>query len=237
MKAIRIELYQPSASYRVKNSYVLRHSYPLPPFSSVIGMIHAACSFTEYHPMRIAIEGTNASTHSDLSTAYFFGGVKFDSGRHQMKVRNLKKEGEYIGITQGTAQTQILTDVNLRIYICPEHEEDFLTIYEHLRHPDVYLSLGRYEDIVQIKSVDITELIPIDKDENEYGFYGFTYIPVNNIESTILGTMYDINKKFSYDKSKKRIWDEVIKCIYSNDCSDLKNLLCDTEKENLVILA
>ena len=53
MKAIRIELSQQTANYKVETSYALKHSYPLPTYSAVIGMVHAACGFTDYHPERV----------------------------------------------------------------------------------------------------------------------------------------------------------------------------------------
>ena len=36
-------------------------TYPLPPYSTVIGAIHKACSYTEYHPMQISIQGKYGS--------------------------------------------------------------------------------------------------------------------------------------------------------------------------------
>lgn len=44
-KAVRIIAYQNMASYRVPSSLAIKESYPLPPYSSVIGMVHAACGF------------------------------------------------------------------------------------------------------------------------------------------------------------------------------------------------
>ncbi|MEM5882451.1 MAG: CRISPR-associated protein Cas5 [Candidatus Aenigmatarchaeota archaeon] len=40
MKALRIKLHQPIANYRPHYSMQVRHSYPLPPPSAVIGLIH-----------------------------------------------------------------------------------------------------------------------------------------------------------------------------------------------------
>ncbi|MEO0292577.1 MAG: CRISPR-associated protein Cas5, partial [candidate division WOR-3 bacterium] len=40
MKVLRIKLYQPVANYRPHYSMQVRHSYPLPPPSAVIGLIH-----------------------------------------------------------------------------------------------------------------------------------------------------------------------------------------------------
>ena len=55
MKALRIRLTQTSANYRREETIDNRMTYPLPPYSTVIGAIHKACGFTSYHPMDISI--------------------------------------------------------------------------------------------------------------------------------------------------------------------------------------
>jgi len=59
-KAIRIKCSQQLANYRKPTSFLIKESYPLPPYSTVIGMIHVACGFTEYHPMDISIQGKHS---------------------------------------------------------------------------------------------------------------------------------------------------------------------------------
>lgn len=61
MKAIRIHLKQSSANYRREETVNCRMTYPLPPYSTVIGAIHKACGYTEYHPMRLSIQGKYGS--------------------------------------------------------------------------------------------------------------------------------------------------------------------------------
>ena len=51
MKVIRVKLHQETANYRVPASHGFRESYPLPPISTVIGMVHYLCDFHEYHPV------------------------------------------------------------------------------------------------------------------------------------------------------------------------------------------
>ena len=45
------------ANYKVATSFQLKETYPLPPYSTVIGMVHSLCDFKEYHPMKISISG------------------------------------------------------------------------------------------------------------------------------------------------------------------------------------
>jgi len=57
MKAIKLKLYQNMVNYKVPTSFQLKESYPLPPYSTVIGMVHSLCDFKEYKPMKISISG------------------------------------------------------------------------------------------------------------------------------------------------------------------------------------
>jgi CRISPR-associated protein Cas5t len=61
MKAIRLHLKQNSANYRREETVGCRMTYPLPPYSTVIGALHKACGYTEYHPMQVSIQGKYGS--------------------------------------------------------------------------------------------------------------------------------------------------------------------------------
>ena len=38
------------------SSFIIKETFP-PPYSHSFGMIHAACEFTEFHPMKLSIQG------------------------------------------------------------------------------------------------------------------------------------------------------------------------------------
>lgn len=57
MKALRIEIKQSQAHYRRAETMRNRLTYPLPPFSTIIGALHNACGFTSYQPMDISVQG------------------------------------------------------------------------------------------------------------------------------------------------------------------------------------
>ena len=61
MKAIRLHIKQNRANYRREETVNCRMTYPLPPYSTVIGAIHNACSYKEYHPMYVSIQGKYSS--------------------------------------------------------------------------------------------------------------------------------------------------------------------------------
>lgn len=218
LKAIRIILEQQLPNYRKRASYLVKESLPMPPYSSVIGMIHFACGFTEYHPMKVSIQGTYASDIADLATLYNFG-IKYDATRHQAKVKNAS--GSYDGINRGVRSVHLLTDVRLILHIVPENEEDFDTILQGVMYPKKYLSLGRHEDIVRVESVDVVELVEYDEDihmEYDLSAGNYLYIPVEQVvdKESINGTIYHLTKKYSiHSKTNIREWEEVVKAYYT----------------------
>lgn len=66
MDCLRIKLFQKKAHYRKEESITNKMTYPLPPVSTVIGALHAACSYTEYHPMDLSIQGKYGSMQREV---------------------------------------------------------------------------------------------------------------------------------------------------------------------------
>lgn len=198
MKAVRLKAYQNMVNYRVPNSFQLKETYPLPPPSTVIGMIHNLCGYKEYHPMDISIQGNYYSKVNDLQTIYEFGGQKFNKNRHQIKIENER------GITRGVGTSELLVDVELVIHIRPD--KDILDhIYKSLKYPEEYPSLGRREDILRIDSVDIVNLNKKLADDLESKGYK-RYINKDQLENLDLefesvrgrypGSFYKLNKNY-----------------------------------------
>lgn len=81
MKALRIVLTQSSANYKKEETIDNKMTYPLPPISTIIGAIHDACCYKEYHPMDISIQGRFESMHKEPYTDYCFLNSFSDDGR------------------------------------------------------------------------------------------------------------------------------------------------------------
>ncbi|SCX63493.1 type I-B CRISPR-associated protein Cas5b [Lysinibacillus fusiformis] len=214
MKGIRIEAYQNLVNYRKPTSFQLKESYPLPPYSTVIGMVHAACGFTSYVPMQVSIQGKYHSKVNDLWTRYEFAGSTFEEGRHQLKVE--LTEGKAHGITRGVSTTELLVDVELVLHIVPEDESYIPIIVDALKSPVEYLSLGRREDLLQINVVKEVEIVEEFTDSDTGVLYDI-YLPQHlTIDEKIyrkLGTTYRLNKVYEQleiSKGKKiRQWQKV----------------------------
>ena len=199
-RAIRLDCFQNLVNYRKPSSFIIKETYPLPPYSTVSGMIHAACGFKEYHKMKLSIQGDNKGTISDLYTRYSFSaGARYEEGRHQICV----KDGGNYGIFKGIANVELLCECKLIIHIVPEDEADFEIIYQALKNPPTYLSLGRYEDIIDIRDVRIVSL---KEDEEVLTNHGM-YIPVSYMgEEHVNATVYTLNKEYEITRQGLRRW-------------------------------
>lgn len=72
MEVLRIILTQTSANYKKEETVLNKMTYPLPPFSTIIGALHSTCGYKEYHPMDISIQGKYEAMHKEPYTDYCF---------------------------------------------------------------------------------------------------------------------------------------------------------------------
>ena len=234
MKAIKLKLYQNMVNYKVPTSFQLKESYPLPPYSTVNGMVHSLCDFKEYKPMKISISGNYFSKVNNLYT------------RHEFNNSD--------NVIKGPATIELLVDVNLTIHIIPENQsEEFLNmIFEAFKYPREYPSLGRREDIVLIKDVKIVNVEEkrLEKDLSN-GEENFAYIPINFIQEKLVnhgnkksgigiyGTRYELTKNYILDNigtedkpQMIRSWEKE-EVIYSSNIKGFKRreVPVDTDDE------
>ncbi|WDV44541.1 CRISPR-associated protein Cas5 [Clostridiaceae bacterium M8S5] len=88
MEVLRIKLTQSSANYKKEETVKNKMTYPLPPFSTVIGALHSACGYKEYHPMDISIQGKYESMHKEPYTDYCFLNSVMDDRGILVKLKN-----------------------------------------------------------------------------------------------------------------------------------------------------
>ena len=177
MKAIKFKIYQNLVNYKVPTSFQLKETFPLPPFSSVIGMVHSLCGFKEYNRMKVSVKGKSASKVNELYTRYEFKERdSFKPERHQINADGL-------GITRGTAHAELLVDLEATIHVIPENQKFLNLILTSLKYPEKYVSLGRHEDIVYIKDVKIVDIFSKELNEDlEMEEDIFAYVPLSFFE-------------------------------------------------------
>lgn len=239
MKAIRLIARQTLASYRKPSSMQIKESYPLPPYSTVIGMIHVACGYQEYVDMDISIQGSYYSKINELYTRYEFKPSFYDKGRHSIEVTS--RNGKSTGLTIGPANIELLTNVNLVIHILPKQEEKIQEIYDGLKKPKEYLSLGRKEDLLVIEKVQIVE-VKEEILEKDCKLKQDAYVPLDYIDeddTDHIATIYKLNKKYGINpKTNIRYWEKQILAKYfSKDSIIFKRTKIKTDGEYFIFFA
>ena len=147
MKILKLKLFQESACYKKPFAFKVSETYPLPPYSTVIGMFHKiiGAKSGEYYPMNISIQGDYESIFSDY--------------------QSLKKFKKNVMTTMPMYVHKLL-NVNLIIHMQAE-DEIVDKIYESIINGRETFTLGRNEDIVRVDLVKVItdvntvyELIP-----------------------------------------------------------------------------
>jgi len=248
MRAVRLKLEQELVNYKVPTSFQLKETYPLPPYSTVIGMIHSLCGFEEYREMKVSIQGKYLSKVNDLYTRYEFKPeMTYEEGRHQLNTNGF-------GIGRGVATAELLTEVELLIHIIPEEQSLVEEIEKALICPREFPSLGRREDLVVIKEVKIVNISnKILEDDIELENNYIAFIPETMIENASIvlkgatpgienrGTKFILNKNYeltNYGTAKKpkvfRKWKKV-QVLYSSQIVAVEDesILVDDD-ENII---
>ncbi len=229
-KAIRLTILQSSANYRKQTSFYLKETYPLPPYSTVIGMIHNACGFTEYHPMKISVQGSTPSVISDFYTRYTFKGTPYyEKERHQIKI---VEDDKTYGVTRGLGFTELVCNLKLVIHIVPDNPDDFDIILGCLQNPAKYLSLGRYEDLIDIIEVKETTYQQKEAVTTPYNIY----TPLDCMPEP-QSTIYKLGKEYQIDpKTNRRHFKEIIPVSYTGIGQIIENINVDEEGYPLALV-
>ena len=88
MRALRLVIHQSSANYKREETVENKMTYPLPPFSTVIGALHSACGYREYKPMDISIQGRYRSMRRKPYTDFCFLNSTQDDRGTLVKMRS-----------------------------------------------------------------------------------------------------------------------------------------------------
>lgn len=190
-KALRLVVYQPQAHYRIPFTYQRRHTYPIPPYSTVRGLL---CNFLGIRGYTL---GNNPEENTDFQKLKAIRmGI---CGRFEAKtteyvwLRNLSENahlgsfgsvenrvrwgvGEHPG-GQVPALIDILNDVRVIIYLVHEDTAFLEYLSERIRNPVDRLYppyLGRAEDWIVIEDLEFVDLITTAKNAD---FEHFFWVP------------------------------------------------------------
>lgn len=193
MKILKLKIYQETACYKKPFATKVAETYPLPPYSTVIGMFHKILQAKpgQYFPMNISIQGDYESIFSNYQNLRMYKGKD--------KVTSMPRN------------VHQLLNVNLIIHV--EAQDEIIDkIYYNITNGTQTFTLGRNEDLVRIDDVKILTNI---QDVQEAEIVNNCYIPkwaANNID----GINYRLNSTYQI-KDEIRQWNKVdVKYVEKN---------------------
>lgn len=194
MKILRLKIYQPHAHYRIPFTFSRRHTYPIPPYSTVIGLICNVMGIRDQNDenfkklkdgLLLAIYGRFESMTREY---VWFRNLSADSHKSRFGSptnRVIDQTPEHPG-GQIPTRIDVLEDVKLLIYIAHTNDKVIKEIEKSFKNPEkrLYpLHLGRAEDWIVFDggaddSIKIIEIV--EKRKPLYGRlkeYDYTWIP------------------------------------------------------------
>jgi len=161
-KTILVEIFQPFAQYRNPFTFYYAQTYPLPPKSTIIGMLQNATD--DWYGNKFGVENwwnLKVSVHGGFEGSFWNyqqlikGEVKFDQ-RGRLINQNLLLYGEGLKSQRSPVYQQELFNGHLYIFIKGE-EFHINRIKKAVEVPSKVLHLGRSEDVIFIRSVKEVE--------------------------------------------------------------------------------
>lgn len=210
MKIMKIKLFQETACYKKPFAFKVAETYPLPPYSTIIGMFHKIlqANLGEYFPMNVSIQGEYESIFSNYQN------LRMYKGKDQ--------------VTSMPRNVHQLLNVNLIIHVQAE-DEIIDKIYRNIINGAETFTLGRNEDIVRIDEVKI---VNETKEVEEVEVTRNAYIPVWQAEG-IHGINYRLNSTYQI-KNDLRKWNKVdVKYVEKNTNEYMYKAIQDEDGDNI----
>lgn len=180
MKALKIKIYQPTAHYRMPFTYQRRHTYPIPPYSTVIGFLcnmlgidyRGNEKYKELKKCKLSVSGKFEQKLTEY--IWFRNLTKGSHEKYFGSTETREKNGEvnHIG-GQSPMRIDVLENLHLNIHLAGD--ENFLReLEEYLQNPIKRLEtvhLGRAEDWLVFESIQLIELEKLERDKNYNHFF------------------------------------------------------------------
>jgi len=183
---LRLRIYQPQAHYRVPFTYQRRHTYPIPPYSTVIGFLcnllgiddQEKDDYKNLKAIKISIAGRFESKTTEYT--WFRNLSKHVERFGSVENRSIGGHVEHIG-GQSPLSIDILNDVRLVIHLAHEDSSFLEHIRSSLENPDrrlEILHLGRAEDWIVIEELSqVSQLSSFEVCRVDADFRHFFWIP------------------------------------------------------------
>ena len=223
-KTILIELFQPFAQYRNPFTFYYAQTYPLPPKSTIIGMLQNATN--NFYAKGLEFWNIKVSVHGGFESIFWNyqqlikGNVRLKKLNGEITLWNQKLPLYSNGIKSQRTPVYQQELFNGHLYIFLRGEEGLInTIENALRNPQKILSLGRSEDIIFIRNVyDESKWEYKNKEVNK--FFRLTY-PAYIKQK--LKRDNNNEEKFPIKNERFPVYSITTKVLFSNDGKPITN--------------
>lgn len=206
MKILKLKLFQETACYKKPFAFKVAETYPLPPYSTIIGMFHKiiGAKSGEYFPMNISVQGNYESIFSNYQNLRMF------KGKDQ--------------VTAMPRNVHHLLNIELLIHLKADNEI-VDRIYDNIINGKETFTIGRNEDLVKLEDIKYVNNILIEQGKMEK--YS-AYVPKNICEKELLnGINYRLNTTYIIENELRK-WNKVdVKYVEKN----VNNILEEAEKD------
>lgn len=160
-RVLYIEIFQPFAQYRNPFTFYYAQTYPLPPKSTIIGMLQNAIGDWYGNTHGDSWWNLKVSVHGGFESVFWnyqrlIEGeieIRRENGKIRLYNDGLPLYNEGIESQRSPVYQQELFNGHLYIFIKSENDELLDEIKNSLENPKKVLYLGRSEDIIFIKDV------------------------------------------------------------------------------------
>lgn len=201
MKAVLIETFQGSACFALPTWRADRIlTYPLPPYSTVIGMIHAACGWESYHPLMVSVSGAGIMNGPTMEHAWKGGqiGAESEEFKKRWPLRFQAEPGKFAGWVCDVRERDQLFDLRLQLHVSAETDAENKEILHAIENPKRFLSLGRHEDLARVDRAVLVNLC----EPRETVLDLPAYVPAWQAGEAF-GTVYRLHKNYEIVRSKR----------------------------------
>lgn len=151
-KMLYIEIFQPFAQYRNPFTFYYAQTYPLPPKSTIIGMLQYATDRyydSEFWNLSVSIHGGFESVFWNYQQL-----IKGDIEISNLRIMNQNKPLYNEGIKSRRSPVHQQELFNGHVYLFIKGKEDIINeIHSSIEKPKKVISLGRSEDVAFIRKV------------------------------------------------------------------------------------
>lgn len=190
MRALKIKVYQETVCYKKPYAFKVTETYPLPPYSTVIGMLHRILGAEqgEYYKMDISVQGNYEGIFTTYNTTRFYKGDD---------------------ITSMPLNVHMLYGANLIIHVVAD-EEILKNIYNGFKQYNSAFTLGRNEDLARIDEIKFVNLdnVEVDEEDDEQVILKNSFYIPEKYNTDLSGINYKVNKVYKVVNNLRQ-WEKI----------------------------